>query len=317
VALAVIAPLVVRVCRAEWARADREAHALRATIAERGTFDARAAATFAVATFALIVIYYYGDYEGYRRFLLPVLAAVERRHRSLADTRLFDQLYWRIWWSGVRVAAYLSPLLLWRVLFRTSPRDLGLRVGSLRGHLWIYLGCVVILVPVVTVVSRAPDFQRYYPFYDHAGRSWFDFAGWEAAYVAQFFGIEVFYRGFLLHGARTLGSAAIFASAIPYVMIHFDKPILEVCGAAVAAVVLGTLSLRTRSVYLGFLLHGTIALFMDLMALERRHQLPRRLEPHGADWLVVASFQPLTWTAWAACVLALLFMLYRRRRTRG
>jgi membrane protease YdiL (CAAX protease family) len=57
-------------------------------------------------------------------------------------------------------------------------------------------------------------------------------------------------------------------------MIHYGKPYLEAHGAVVAGVVLGTLSLRTRSIYSGFLLHISVAAGMDTLSLFKRNALP-------------------------------------------
>jgi membrane protease YdiL (CAAX protease family) len=62
---------------------------------------------------------------------------------------------------------------------------------------------------------------------------------------------------------------------VPYVMIHFGKPYVETAGAFVAGVALGTVAMRTRSIYSGFLVHATIALLMDGLALWQRDGLPR------------------------------------------
>jgi membrane protease YdiL (CAAX protease family) len=95
-------------------------------------------------------------------------------------------------------------------------------------------------------------------------------------YIAQFFGLEVFFRGFWLSGLRhTLGSGAIFAMVVPYCMIHHGKPYLEAAGAVVAGIALGSLAMRTRSIYSGFLVHITVALLMDFTALANRDALPQ------------------------------------------
>ena len=128
------------------------------------------------------------------------------------------------------------------------------------------------------VVSSAPDFATYYPFYKNATRSWFDFLVWEAMYFAQFFALELFFRGFWLGALRkSFGSGAIFAMAVPYCMIHFGKPYLEAVGAIVAGIALGSLSMKTKSIYQGFLLHITIAALMDWLSLRRRHCTPLTL----------------------------------------
>ena len=73
---------------------------------------------------------------------------------------------------------------------------------------------------------------------------------------------------------RTMGATAIFAMALPYCMIHYGKPYFEAHGAVIAGVVLGSLSMRTRSIYAGFLVHITVAVAMDLLSLWKRAQLP-------------------------------------------
>jgi hypothetical protein len=62
--------------------------------------------------------------------------------------------------------------------------------------------------------------------------------------------------------------------AVPYCMIHYGKPYFEAHGAIVAGIVLGSLSMKTRSIYAGFLVHITVALGMDLLSLYKRASLP-------------------------------------------
>ena len=47
----------------------------------------------------------------------------------------------------------------------------------------------------------------------------------------------------------------------------------------VAGVVLGSLAMRTRSIYAGFLVHGTVAILMDILSLDARGGLPVLLAP--------------------------------------
>jgi membrane protease YdiL (CAAX protease family) len=68
---------------------------------------------------------------------------------------------------------------------------------------------------------------------------------------------------------------------VPYCMIHFGKPYLEANGAIIAGIVLGSLSMRTKSIYAGFLVHVTVALAMDVVALSHRNALPRVFWPPG------------------------------------
>ena len=72
-----------------------------------------------------------------------------------------------------------------------------------------------------------------------------------------------------------MGAGAIFVMAVPYCMIHYGKPYLEAHGAIVAGIVLGSLAMRTRSIYSGFLVHITVAFSMDFLSLWRRGSLPK------------------------------------------
>jgi membrane protease YdiL (CAAX protease family) len=66
---------------------------------------------------------------------------------------------------------------------------------------------------------------------------------------------------------------------VPYCMIHYGKPYLEAAGAVVAGVALGSLAMRTRSIYSGFLVHVTVALLMDLLSLAHRNAIPKVFWP--------------------------------------
>jgi membrane protease YdiL (CAAX protease family) len=153
--------------------------------------------------------------------------------------------------------------------------DMGLRVGGFLRHLWIYAVCMVVVVVAMAVLATQPDFLTYYPFYKNSSRSWLDFMAWESIYFLQFFGLELFFRGWMLAALRrSLGSAAIFVMAVPYCMIHYGKPYLEAHAAIVAGIVLGSLAMKTRSIYAGFLVHIGVAFLMDFLALWSRDALP-------------------------------------------
>ena len=130
---------------------------------------------------------------------------------------------------------------------------------------------------MVIIVSFTDEFAKYYPFYGEAHRSSFDFCTWEALYIAQFLALEYFFRGFMMQPLRRImGSSSIFAMIIPYVMIHIGKPLPECFAAVIAGVVLGTLAIRTRSIWAGFLIHVSVALSMDIAAILQTNGIPWR-----------------------------------------
>ena len=187
---------------------------------------------------------------------------------TTGNYELFALCYWAAW----RVLGFLViPIIAVAVHPSLKKRSLGLSFKGMREHLWVY---VVLFVPVlvaVIIVSFFDEFQEYYPFYTKAHQSLPDFLIWESFYIAQFFSLEFFFRGFMIQPLRKeMGSGAIFAMMIPYVMIHIGKPMVECFAAILAGIVLGTLAMRTRSIWAGFLIHASVALSMDLLSIWQR-----------------------------------------------
>ncbi len=178
----------------------------------------------------------------------------------------YDKLYFALF----RVVIYLVPaFLVGRYILRTSMRSLGWAVDFSWKHVRIYVGLYVLMVPLVVWASTQASFQQQYPFYDPAvGEGiWPYFVAWEAAYFLHFIGLELFFRGFAIHGlAPRFGSMAVAVMVIPYVMIHLSKPFPEAMGSIVAGTVLGILSLRSGTALLGGVLHFAVAITIDVLA---------------------------------------------------
>ena len=174
-------------------------------------------------------------------------------------------------WAGATTVAFLVlPLAFVLASHREPPSSIGFSHRGLGRHLPVYLGLYLVMLPAVLVVAERADFRATYPFVAEARGSLEAFVTWELAYLAQFFALEAFFRGYLLFTLeRAMGRLAICAMAVPYGMIHFHKPFPEALGAVIAGLVLGHLALRYRSFYGGALLHGAVALTMDLLATGR------------------------------------------------
>lgn len=243
-----------------WRFLNREAHQLREG-QSADHFDYRPLVVACTSAVCLTLIEYFGDRHTYAQLMrqwLPEL--VKHRYFELSTYG---------YWTGFRLVFYvLIPWLVVLCLPGERLRDYGMSFAGFFKHLWIYgLLFVIVLFPV-TMVSFTKGFQKIYPFYKLAARSWLDFISWELLYALQFWALEVFFRGFMLHPLkRSLGSYAIFAMAVPYCMIHYNKHLAEVLGAVVAGIVLGTLSLRTGSIWCGVLIHISVAWSMDGLSL--------------------------------------------------
>jgi membrane protease YdiL (CAAX protease family) len=178
-------------------------------------------------------------------------------------------------WSGLLLWVFISitgyviiPLIFLLIQPKSNQCELGLRKIA-KSSIPVYLILAGIMVLIVFAISFNKEFQQVYPFYKYydGGRFWNEGFIWEMAYVLQFFALEFFFRGFLIHqSAPILGINSIFFSMIPYCMIHFQKPLPECVGSIFAGFILGWLSYKTKSIWGGVFLHVTVALSMDIFS---------------------------------------------------
>jgi len=82
-------------------------------------------------------------------------------------------------------------------------------------------------------------------------------------------------------------------------------------------VVLGSLSMKTRSIWAGFLVHATVAILMDLLALDDRHALPTRLTPNSSVQLAFPYTSAVLFGVWVLAVTGLAFALWRRHKRKS
>lgn len=293
----VVVPIVYFFFRRTWRELDVEALEHKKETLARGETDKRPLVLF-VMTAAILTLQYYFDRDFYVAFIKPYLRDIEKTPELLpwglgqyVSLRKYGELYGLSWWAFTRILGYtVIPFGLWKIFFpKDSLLDLGLRGKGFFSHAWIYLLCLAVVIPAVFGVASQPDFTDYYPFYKKCSRSWVDFLVWESFYVLQFLGLEMFFRGFWLNTLRrSMGSTAIFAMCVPYCMIHYGKPYFEACGAVVAGIALGSLSMRTKSIYSGFLVHVTVAILMDGLSIMAKDGLPTEMfpiDPPPAVWV--------------------------------
>ena len=189
------------------------------------------------------------------------------RQLRFDDHQLLDLL----WWAVFTITGYLGLPLAWCLATRQSLLDnLGWRLGKSRRHVPIYGAMALIMILVLTWATRQPEFLDRYPFYHIPDDVdlWPRFFLWELFYLIQFIALESFFRGFLLYRlANSLGSLAVPVAMVPYCMIHFGKPAPEAFASILAGLGLGLMSLQTRSVWPGAVLHISVALTMDFASL--------------------------------------------------
>lgn len=212
-----------------------------------------------VACVSLTLQEYVGQRDTYERWF-----PFDPRH---PDT--YWQLKGFVWWTAWRVFGYvLMPIAVIAALPGERLRDYHVSFQGFFRHLWIYVALFAAILPAVWLASKTQTFRHTYPFYRLANRSLFDLWSWELMYAVQFVSLEFFFRGFLLQGLRrAFGAGAIFVMIVPYCMIHYGKPMAETFGAIGAGLILGTIAMRTRSIWGGVMIHVGVAWTMDLFAV--------------------------------------------------
>ena len=182
------------------------------------------------------------------------------------------------WWVLIVMTFYFVIPAAW-IRFGRSERlsDYGLEFRLEPGFAKLLVTVLAIMLPLVFLMSLTESFAAKYPFlkiYDDGSYFGTTLLLWELLYFLQFFGLEFFFRGFLLHSLKpALGVYSIFAMTVPYCMIHFGKPPAETFSAIVAGVFLGWLSYRNGNIWMGLALHCTVAFSMDVLALYNKGQL--------------------------------------------
>ena len=238
--------------------AERVARGEASSAAASGRYDFRPLIVLVTVAVSLTLQEYIGEREFFTR------------HFDRYARGEYGDLLRHSWWALWRFLGYvIIPVIVILCMPGERLRDYYLSFKAFRQKFGVYLVLFLLILPVVIMAPRLFDgFYLTYPFYKWANRSAFDFWAWEVMYAIQFLSLEFFFRGFMLKALRPrFGSHAIFVMMVPYCMIHYGKPMPETLGAIIAGLVLGTLAMRTRSIWGGVLLHVAVAVTMDLMAV--------------------------------------------------
>lgn len=185
------------------------------------------------------------------------------------------QHFWQlVYWASFTILFYcIVPALFIVFVWKQRLADFGLKAKNKFGYWLTYLLAFACLFPIVLVASYSSEFQITYPFYlplDAKDLIPY-FIVWECFYLLQFFALEFFFRGFMVHGLkRYIGAYSILVMMIPYCMIHFNKPLPECVGSIFAGIFLGMMSYKTGSVWMGAFTHMAVAISMDVLSLWHR-----------------------------------------------
>lgn len=233
------------------------------------TLDRKVIFTLVYTSFGLSCIYYLKDANvAWTIFKAFGLENIGKAITDLSATNIGILS----WWAFVVTVFYLIiPAAVIKFYWKESLKDYGLKFGIEEGFGKLLAFCLAIMLPLVWLMSMTEGFAAKYPFlkiYNGDPYIGTTFIIWQLLYFLQFFGLEFFFRGFLVQSLKPrLGLYSILVMTVPYCMIHFGKPPAETFAAIFAGIFLGWLSYRNGSIWLGLILHCSVALLMDLFAL--------------------------------------------------
>jgi len=177
-----------------------------------------------------------------------------------------------VWWVLVSIVFYVVlPAAFVKYVQKRKLSDIGIALKIEKGFLKLLFLCIAIMLPLVYLMSLTASFSAKYPFlkvYNGDPYLSMTLLIWELVYFIQFFGLEFFFRGFLVHSLKpSLGFYSILVMTVPYCMIHFQKPMPETFAAIFAGIFLGWISYKNGTIWLGLVLHCMVAFSMDVLAL--------------------------------------------------
>ncbi len=240
-----------------------------------GTFNSKILIIAVSVCISLACVEYIGKNDGYYLLLKFIsfigLGNTAERAKFLIEHQTNQQLFSLGYWVvTILIFYFLIPATIIKFVFKEKLKDYGLWGGSLFRERRIFGLFLIVIFPLILIFSSTESFQLRYPFYHLQSDEtlWPDFFIWELLYFFQFIALEFFFRGFMVHGLKKqFGYYSIFIMTIPYCMIHFGKPFPETIAAIIAGIILGTLSLKSRSIWMGVAIHFIVALSMDFSAL--------------------------------------------------
>lgn len=233
------------------------------------TLDRKAVFALIYAAVGLTLIFYLKD----PKYLNLILSNTSFASIGIeAEFPTSSNLYGLLWWCFVSMTFYfVIPAIFVVSVQKRKLSEFGLAAKAEPGFLKLLGICIAIMLPIVYLTSLTESFSSKYPFlhfYELDPNIGTTLLIWELVYFLQFFGLEFFFRGFLVHSLKpSLGLYSVLIMTVPYVMIHFQKPIAETFAAVLAGLFLGWISYKNGTIWLGLVLHCTVALSMDLLVL--------------------------------------------------
>ncbi len=193
-------------------------------------------------------------------------------YTDIADRVFINSIVKRI----VSLLTMVLPLFIMSFFFEKSIPGRGFGLIVKRFDVRPYLILLSLAGIGIAFGGFFKDIQEYYPRYLELGGSQYaarhDVPGWlnviiyELAYGIDFISVEMFFRGFLIYSfTRYFGPYVVFPMITTYCFLHFGKPMTEAISSLFGGYILGVISLNSKTIWGGVLIHVGIAWLMEVI----------------------------------------------------
>ncbi len=233
--------------------------------AETARFDARIVSAFTMACVVIVTYFYY--------FRSPMNLLPHSMGRITMD-RLALYRYFA-WHGGAFIILFIAPFLSMTIINHFSSRkyspisytfNLGdYKTGAILTLLFtsvtVSIHYILVLAgfisPEYYPMCKSPLIEKYFLVF-------FLFETFQFVYIISF---EYFFRGFILfESAKIFGNNALVVTLLPYIMIKFGKPPIEIYTAILVGLALSYMTLKTRSFWYAAIAHGLLATIVDVLS---------------------------------------------------
>lgn len=173
-------------------------------------------------------------------------------------------------WMFNQIILFLFLPVIFLLIFKRKPRNFGFSIKGIKKFWWVLLGCAILIIGAMYFVSGLDSFKQMYPMYQYGKYDVKLLIIYEVVFLIYLFSWEFFFRGFMLFGLeKRFGNYAILIQMIPFVLMHFSKPPMEIYSSIIGGILLGVIALKTRSFIPCWILHLLFSLPLDFFVYFR------------------------------------------------
>lgn len=165
------------------------------------------------------------------------------------------------------VLMFIVPVLVIRLIFKKDLKKFGLRTPHDLKAASKYTASVIILfIPVMLFLSHFNSFQEFYSSSGTALTT--KTAFFLLSSIIYFISEEFLFRGFLLYSVyEKLGENSVWITSLFFALFHFGKLPLEIIFSFVLGLILGHITLKTKSFLPAFVVHFILATCLNLLVI--------------------------------------------------